>query len=478
MKKILLAFSISSQVLFAQNYEETADSYGANNVVTDEMTPTEGIISNAYDPETVDEASAEDTYEPDSANAVAEESNDGINPTLDASPEIGRIEEPNEFSGVPTAPGQMRVLAETEAPEEYSVEKGDSLFDICDQLLDEPYYWPKLWALNPYITNPHFIYPGMKLKFYPGDESNPPYLKVVTEEDIVPVNELPTENLVSEDVSSLLLNSDVPGATPVVGPQQVQEFPEINQNFMAIGSIYRSTQTKVILPAFYYSEEIPALGTVVAGETGEQLSDSKMNVIVSGTEISSGESYTVVRYVEDDESRRRTNSYRYEFVAQITVTGEVEDGLKKGRVLLSRLGVQAGDYLVSYKEVVKNVPIKEVKGGSGDGAKVVGFEYPFGQMGAAGDIVFLHGDSAPSEGSYIAIYQDLKDIVLSRNSDDIPHSQRYVGTAYAFASSDNTTAAYIVYTEDAIRLDNIAGKVDFSSQSDQSSSASNEASTQ
>ena len=41
-----------------------------------------------------------------------------------------------------------------------------------------------------------------------------------------------------------------------------------------------------------------------------------------------------------------------------------------------------------------------------------------------------------------------------------------MGTAYAFASSDNTTAAYIVYTEDAIRLDNIAGKVD-SSQSDQ-----------
>ena len=72
------------------------------------------------------------------------------------------------------------------------------------------------------------------------------YLKVVTEEDIVPVNELPNENLVSEDVSSLLLNSDVPGATPVVGPQQVQEFPEINDAFMAIGSIF-SPQTKVIL---------------------------------------------------------------------------------------------------------------------------------------------------------------------------------------------------------------------------------------
>ena len=47
------------------------------------------------------------TYEPDSAIPLQknQSGSDGINPTLDASPEIGRIEEPNEFSGVPTSPG-------------------------------------------------------------------------------------------------------------------------------------------------------------------------------------------------------------------------------------------------------------------------------------------------------------------------------------------------------------------------------------
>ena len=42
-------------------------------------------------------------------------------------------------------PGTLRVLSEEEAPEEYIVEPGDTLFDICDQLLDEGSYWPKLW---------------------------------------------------------------------------------------------------------------------------------------------------------------------------------------------------------------------------------------------------------------------------------------------------------------------------------------------
>jgi hypothetical protein len=42
----------------------------------------------------------------------------------------------------------------------YIVEEGDTLWDICDQFFDDPYFWPTLWAFNPQITNPHWIYPG------------------------------------------------------------------------------------------------------------------------------------------------------------------------------------------------------------------------------------------------------------------------------------------------------------------------------
>lgn len=42
----------------------------------------------------------------------------------------------------------------------YMVEEGDSLWDICDQLFDNPWYWTTLWSFNPQITNPHWIFPG------------------------------------------------------------------------------------------------------------------------------------------------------------------------------------------------------------------------------------------------------------------------------------------------------------------------------
>ena len=45
-------------------------------------------------------------------------------------------------------------------PDEYEVEDGDSLWLISQEFFNDPWLWPNLWALNPHITNPHWIYPG------------------------------------------------------------------------------------------------------------------------------------------------------------------------------------------------------------------------------------------------------------------------------------------------------------------------------
>ena len=46
------------------------------------------------------------------------------------------------------------------------VVKGDTLWGICQGLYGNPWVWPKVWQLNPFITNPHWIYPGTKLRVY------------------------------------------------------------------------------------------------------------------------------------------------------------------------------------------------------------------------------------------------------------------------------------------------------------------------
>jgi LysM repeat protein/co-chaperonin GroES (HSP10) len=56
------------------------------------------------------------------------------------------------------------VLVKKSAPEVYVVKKGDTLWDISNMYLDKPWLWPQLWRTNIYITNPHLIYPGDKLR--------------------------------------------------------------------------------------------------------------------------------------------------------------------------------------------------------------------------------------------------------------------------------------------------------------------------
>jgi hypothetical protein len=40
------------------------------------------------------------------------------------------------------------------------VQKGDTLWGICELYYGDPDLWPKLWQMNPFITNPHLLEPG------------------------------------------------------------------------------------------------------------------------------------------------------------------------------------------------------------------------------------------------------------------------------------------------------------------------------
>jgi hypothetical protein len=52
----------------------------------------------------------------------------------------------------------------------YTVRSGDTLSNLSESFLGDPGAWPKLWALNPEIPNPHWISPGMIVRLSKGGE--------------------------------------------------------------------------------------------------------------------------------------------------------------------------------------------------------------------------------------------------------------------------------------------------------------------
>ncbi len=106
--------------------------------------------------------------------------------------------QPGRPDKVTIPPGQGG--RESAPGEVHTVEKGDTLWDLSQKYLGSPWYWPKVWSYNPEIANPHWIYPGNNVRFFPGGEEVPSRVEagvgpaeMVTEGDVTAATELDSD---------------------------------------------------------------------------------------------------------------------------------------------------------------------------------------------------------------------------------------------------------------------------------------------
>jgi hypothetical protein len=78
-----------------------------------------------------------------------------------------------EPEGVGEAEAAPMVTGER-PPDTHVVQKGETLWGLSATYFKNPWYWPKLWALNPSVTNPHWIYPGDVLRLAPPEAAAAP----------------------------------------------------------------------------------------------------------------------------------------------------------------------------------------------------------------------------------------------------------------------------------------------------------------
>ncbi len=56
----------------------------------------------------------------------------------------------------------------------YTIQKGDTLWELSKKFYDSGLVWPALWSQNTEIKNPHLIYPGKRIRLYQKTDILPP----------------------------------------------------------------------------------------------------------------------------------------------------------------------------------------------------------------------------------------------------------------------------------------------------------------
>ncbi len=112
---------------------------------------------------------------------------------------------------------------------QYTIKQGDTLWDIANTFLKDPFLWPFIWKANPGITNPDLIYAGNNLSIpsmapieramQAPAEAAP---KEVAREEAAPVQEpAPLESVASAQTASP--KPAPPAAPPAAAPEEATQ---------------------------------------------------------------------------------------------------------------------------------------------------------------------------------------------------------------------------------------------------------------
>ena len=364
------------------------------------------------------------------------------------------------FAGAPPV-GFLKSLVSGEAPEFYVVQYGDTLSDICAQLLGEPGYWPKLWSLNTYIKNPHFIWPGMRLRFYSGDEEVPPYVDIAQDDSLVPIND-------NESLGDLIDESLEPESTAfedkavsVVSPDDIVSD---ERQFEVAGSIFNARGIRVVLPGFIVDGEEAQLCQVTGGREGASIvGEGDQFFCEPAEEIKLGTTYTALRKVGTRLDRDgAVLGNEYQFVAHAQMHRLLRDGtVGVGVVKVSRLVLQKGDILVPYRSTERHVNDRlsdDISKQDLD-ARVIGFGEVGRTLGGKGQLVFLDSgsDQGVDEGQTFPIFHQVYLPTTGRKKliklDDVSR----IGLVRIVSVTDVSSVGYILNNNKEVKLGDIVG---------------------
>jgi len=282
-------------------------------------------------------------------------------------------------------------------PDEYVVQKGDTLWDISAQFLEEPWLWPTIWEGNPQIENPHLIYPG----------------------DIISLTFQDGQPMLSVNASGMAVNGRDVKLSPVIRSDDRDD---------AIQSIpVDAIQQFLTRPRIVTDEEMGDWPYVVSSYDEHLISGSGSKLYVRGLSENSTETrYALYRkgpaFINPRKDKDKILGYEALYLGDVVI--EKHGDPASAIVTLSKQEILSGDRLVieseedANNEFLPSTPYRDID------ANILSVVNGVAEIGQYQVVVVDVGDDDGIEvGNVLGIYQSGK-IVKDRIATEIKGNQR------------------------------------------------------
>jgi hypothetical protein len=258
----------------------------------------------------------------------------------------------------------------------YTIKKGDTLWDISAKFLKDPFLWPKLWERNPYITNPHWIYPGNPIQLTAAEPAKKEAAKEesrkVGEEKTKEVEEKPKEAVKEQEVKKMeptpvekkpeSVTEQKPAPPEMkAAPSEEEEEEETTEEEKPVKAEKKRIYFPEVRSAGFMSDiEYRGIGIVLESKEGKSLMTTGDIIYLTfrtSEPISVGDKYTVFRAGDEIKHpvTEKLIGRKFNIIGNIQLIDQY-GSFFTAKVIESFDAILAGDYIQPYsKEKMEGV---------------------------------------------------------------------------------------------------------------------------
>jgi len=375
--------------------------------------------------------------------------------------------------------GQVTQVVPQGLNENYRLQSGETLGSLSEMLYGDSQYWPRVWAQNKSISNPHLVRPGHQLQFLMGSEDETPSFRFTEEGDEAGL----------ELVASNGQNPIVEIPPPEVPPKPLLKVPN---SFPEWQSVFRKRPDKMLddrgirdnrlkipdrifLRGYVQDTEVEGVGSFLENDSEAGLPIVNQYVFVK-VKKGIGHAGKKMLVVKDQGRLKRLNKqwdpdkrpYLVQIMAEIELREITPAKFRRSRdreeydsyraLVTKATGLAANDCVLIPGEI--QVISLENKGPHGTTeAQVIGSEkHSASALFAPGDLVFLN--KGASDGVQVGQLLDIfADRSIRRGGAIVTYSPVASGTIKVVKVSGGVSTAILLVARDSVQQGDLARQV-------------------